>query len=267
MSELIASRISLVGLVVMLVGLLAINEVCYRVATRLRVGEREARTSQLDVVVASMLGLLALLLAFSFDIGEDRFGKRKDLLLEEANAIATTYLRADMLPAPHDKNVQELLRRYIDERSDVRSSDELDRALQRSAELHAQLWHEATAVARENMGSPVVALFVASLNQVIDLHESRITVGLFQRMPTVILGVLYFVSLLSVGLVGVRAGMARTRNATPTVALIVVIVAVLALIDSLDAPASKLFKVSNHALGDTRALIDKNRAVPASAMQ
>ena len=249
----------------MLVGLFAVNEACYRVAARRSVRSPDTRASQVDFIVASVLGLLALMLAFSFDMGEERFVKRRDLVLDEANAIATTYLRADMLPAPQGDRIHGLLRQYVDERADIKSPDDLGRALEASAQLHTQLWREATEVARANMGSPVVSLFVASLNQVIDLHESRVTVGLFQRIPTVILGVLYFVSLLSVAMVGFRSGMERTRSVA-TIGLILVIITVLGLIDSLDAPASRLFDISKHALGDTRALIDKDRA-PASAMQ
>jgi len=250
------------GLVIalLLLGLFAVNEACYRVAAHRRVPAREARKAQIDLVVAALLGLLGLLLAFSFEIGDSRFDKRKQLVLDEANAIATTYLRADMLPAPNGPRIQELLRQYIDERSNVRSMAELDRMLARSAALHAQLWHEATEVARANMGSPVVALFVASLNEVIDLHESRLTVALFQRLPPAIFGVLYFVSLLSVAMIGLRAGMDRTRSAAATVALVVVIMSVLLLIGSLDRPTSRLFDVSKHALDDTRALIDKDRS-------
>jgi hypothetical protein len=266
MSDLVTSGVTGIELLLMLLGLFAINEACYRVAAHRRVPAREARKSQVDLVVAALLGLLGLLLAFSFDIGESRFGKRKELVLAEANAVATTYLRADMLPAPHGDRVHDLLRRYIDERTSVRSAADLDRALADSSRLHAELWREATAVARENMGSPVVALFVASLNVVIDLHESRVTVALFQRLPPAIIGILYFVALLSVAMVGVRAGMDRTRAAAPTVALVVVVVSVIALIVSLDRPASRLFDINKRALDDTRALIDRDRsAVEADA--
>ncbi len=267
MSELVGSGVSLVGLLVALAGLFVVNEVCFRIAAHRQLPARDARKSQIDLVVAALLGLLGLLLAFSFEIGEARFEKRKELVLEEANAIATTYLRADMLPAPQGERIQVLLRQYIDERASLRSVADLDRALRHSAELHGQMWHEATDVARANMGSPVIALFVASLNQVIDLHESRVTVSLFQRLPPVIFGVLYFVALLSVAMVGLRTGMDRTRGAAATVALVVVVMAVLTLIRSLDEPASRLCTISKQALQATRALIDKDRAASASVMQ
>src|SRR5689334_13317280 len=106
MSELISSRVSWMGLLVMLVGLFAINEACHRVAARRRVQGPENRASEVDFVVAAVLGLLALLLAFSFDMGEERFVKHRDLVLDEANAIATTYLRADMLPAPQGERIR-----------------------------------------------------------------------------------------------------------------------------------------------------------------
>ena len=260
MSDIARSDVVAIVLLLMLLGLIVTGEIGYRIAARRQTPQSDARKSQIDIVVAAVLGLLGLLLAFSFEIGESRFDRRKQLVLDEANAISTTYLRADMLPAPHGARIQALLRDYIDERANLKSAADLDRALQHSAELHGQLWHEATAVARENLGSPVVALFVASLNQVIDLHESRVTVAMFQRLPPVIFGVLYFVSLLSVAMVGLRAGLDRTHNRVPAGALVVVIMAVLALITSLDQPASRLFAISKHALRDTQQLIEKDRS-------
>lgn len=267
MSELIATRITWVGLVVMLLGLFAINEIAYRVALRRPEHQRDARKSQIDVVIAALLALLGLLLAFSFDIGQERFTRRRDLILDEANAIATTYLRAEMLPAPHGERIEALLREYVDERTNIKSPADLERALRQSSHIHAQLWREASEVGRANLGSPVVALFIQSLNEVIDLHQSRVTVGLFQRLPPVIIETLYLVALLSVALVGMRSGMDRMRGHAPTVVLIIVIMVVLALIDSLDAPDSRLFGIDKGALEDTKALLHQKPASAASAMQ
>ena len=70
--------------------------------------------SQVGSVMAASLGLLAFFLAFTFGMAGSRFDDRKKLVLEEANTIGTTYLRAELLPEPHRTEIQTLLREYID---------------------------------------------------------------------------------------------------------------------------------------------------------
>src|SRR5690606_20086363 len=114
-----------------------------------------------------------------------RFVERRQLVLEEANAIGTTYLRASFLPPPHRDEVQTLLRQYVELRR-AATPEELPMALERSQTLHRALWAEAIA-SSEQKPDPITALFVQSLNQMLDLHESRVTVALHQRMPKAIL--------------------------------------------------------------------------------
>src|SRR5262245_15814690 len=77
--------------------------------------EREGETP-VSAIVAALLGLLAFLLAFTFGMAASRFDTRRELVLDEANAIGTTYLRAALLPEPHRKETRTLLRDYVDVR-------------------------------------------------------------------------------------------------------------------------------------------------------
>lgn len=249
------SRIGWLGFAIMIAGLLVTYEVCFRAARRRGDVGREARRSQADVAVAGLLALLGLLLAFSFEMGADRFDRRRMLVLDEANAITTTYLRASMVPAPYDARLQELLRRYVHARSSVSSPEELERALRESGRLHTEMWADATAVSRAMPDSPIAALFVASLNKMIDLHEARVTVALYQRLPPSIFSSLYLVALLAMALVGIRAGLDRVRGIVTAGILISSIMSVMALIGSLDSPTSRLFEISKHAMDDTERLL------------
>ena len=71
-------------------------------------------------MVAATLGLLAFILAFTFGLAASRFDSRMQVLLDEANAIGTTYLRAGMLPE-QGKQIRALLREYADARLGRRS--------------------------------------------------------------------------------------------------------------------------------------------------
>jgi hypothetical protein len=257
MGSILEPRIDWPQIALMTVGLLIAYEVCYRIARWRRPEMLEAKKSQADVAVAALLALLGLLLAFSFQIGAERFDKRKALVLDEANSITTTYLRATMVPAPYSQRIQKLLREYVHTRSPVRSADELERGLRESERLHGELWANATAVAAAAPG-PITALFITSLNNMIDLHESRVTVALYQRLPPAIFASLYFVSLLAIGMVGLRAGLDQVRGLLSATILVASIMCVMALIASLDKPMSHLFGVSKHAIEDTQRILESS---------
>lgn len=137
-------------------------------------------------MVGSILGLLAFLLAFTFGLAAARFEARRQTVLEEANAIGTTYLRARLLPDPERTESAKLLREYVDVRlPDSRqknTSQAITQAITRSEELQEQLWSQAIAAA-EKKPTVVTGLFVQSLNEVIDLHAKRTLVGGRSRIP------------------------------------------------------------------------------------
>jgi hypothetical protein len=264
MSSLLEPKIGWPQLAIMALGLVLAYEICYRVGRHRREESRDAKKSQADLVVAALLALLGLMLAFSFEIGATRFDRRKGLVLDEANAIATTYLRAKLLPVPYDQRIQQLLRAYVEARHGWSSPEELEQAIKKSSSLHGELWSNAVAAAHATP-TPVTALFIASLNNMIDLHEARVTVGLYQRIPPAIFASLYLVSLLSLGMVGARAGLDRSRGPLPAAILVTSIICVMALIASLDDPVSRLFRISQHALDDTERMMKAEPTQPTAA--
>ena len=100
--------------------LLGASELGVRTGFRLHVKHDEARKSQLGGVQGAVLGLLGLLLGFTFAMAVARYDARRGMVLKEANAIGTTWLRAGLLPGDHPKQVKELLRRYLDVRLEYR---------------------------------------------------------------------------------------------------------------------------------------------------
>lgn len=214
-------------------------------------------SSQLTTLLAATLGLMSLLLAFSFSIVEDRFEQRRTLIVEEANAIGTAYLRAKLLPEPHALRVQRMLHEYAGLR-DPPSQRELDAALARSVELHAELWRELAEVeAREPRASSTLLMTLA-LNEVIDLHEARLVVTLHQRLPLAIALTLAVVSLFAVGLLGYGFGTVRTHASLPVLGLAAAVAAVLVLVLELDRPGAELIEVSRAALIDTQLSMERD---------
>lgn len=202
------------------------------------------------MIVGSLLALLAFLLAVSMGMAADRFDTRRGLVLAEANALGTTYLRAGYLPEPASSRIRELLREYVPLR--ILSADPagVHARIARSIELHADLWSITEGLARTSPESDALALFIESLNQVIDLHENRITAGIYGRVPETVIILLFLSSMLTLGMVGYNAGLSRRRSPLTAVVMIIVLGAVLTLVVDLDRPREGFLTVNDQPLID-----------------
>jgi hypothetical protein len=235
--------------------LLASVECGFRLGSRAQRADGQQQTPQIGTLVGALLALLGFLLAFTFGMAGSRFDARKQLLLDEANSIGTAHLRAGLLPEPHRAEVRRLRREYLDVRLAVRTLDDVPAAVAKSDDLHRRLWAEAEACTQKNP-NPVTAMFVQSLNELIDLHTKRLTTGLEYRIPASILVMLGAVSILSMGVLGYHFGLAGSRNFTPTLILVLVFSAVLILIIDLDRPQQGMFSISKQALLDLRTRLN-----------
>ncbi|SCY66172.1 bestrophin-like domain [Thiohalorhabdus denitrificans] len=214
--------------------------------------------SQAGTALAAILALLGFLLAVSFSIAEDRFMTRKQLVLEEANAIGTTFLRTDFLMEPQRTRARRLLAEYVNVRLEAtKQPGTLQEGLKRSVEIQNALWRIADKVAAQRPRSEPVGLFIDALNETIDLHEERVTVSLRNRVPPSLLWTLYLVAFLSMGILGFHFGLGGTRNILAASALVFAFSAVMLLIVDLDQPRQRLFTVNQAALEDTHRSISK----------
>jgi hypothetical protein len=211
--------------------------------------------SQVGTIQAALLGLLALLLGFTFAMAMSRFDARKQLVLDEANAIGTTFLRAQLLPEPQRREISDLLRRYVNVRLDFYAAgtddDKLDAASQATAKLQTQLWSIGAALGEKDPRAVTYGLFLQSLNEVIDLHNKRLT-ALENHVPEIILILLFFVAMVATALIGYGCGLGEVRNFFVTLVASVLIAAVIFVIIDLDRPRRGLIRVSQDRLVELR---------------
>lgn len=226
---------------------------------------RNEKGEPVGAMVASVLGLLALVLGFTFSLAASRFDARRIGVLKEANAIGTTYLRAQMLPETHRGEVSKLLREYVDVRISGATPDEVDAALLKSQAIQTQLWTHATAVAEQSPDSLPVSLFVQSLNEVIDLHSERVLIGIRSRIPLVIWTLLLLLALLGVMSVGYQAALTETRRSPIMLALVLAFTIVMALIADLDRGHAGLLRVSQQSLIDLQASLETPSSSPGES--
>jgi hypothetical protein len=129
----------------------------------------ESERADIGVILAAILTLLGLIIGFTFSMASTRYDQRKNLEEEEANAIGTEYLRADLLPAADAQPIRELLRAYLDQRILFYSShgDELQQVNAATAKLQAELWGAVKASATADRNS-VEALALSGMNDVLN---------------------------------------------------------------------------------------------------
>ena len=196
-----------------------------------------AASDSLKTLEGTVLGLLGLLLGFSFAMGVSRYDTRKQLEVDEANAIGTTWLRTDTLEAPARGLERQVLKDYVRARMDFFSAGTDASALQKSlaetSDLQNQLWATGANYASTHR-DPVTALFLSSLNDTIDDAEKR-TAALENRIPIAAWVLLLFISASASGLVGI--GMSK-RSRPLLIVLPLVVGAAMALILDLDSPRS-----------------------------
>ena len=223
---------------------------------RRRLPEHEIE-APVGAIVGAMLGLLAFILAFTFGLASSRFEARRGLILSEANAIGTSYLRAALLPDPQRTEIRNTLREYTDVRLTAGQPEKIEWSMRRSEELQTRLWSQAVEVAQKKPG-PIAGLFIGSLNEVIDMHAKRVTVGR-SRIPGIIWAVLYVVTVLSMGTVGYYSGLSSTRRSLTVLALVLAFSAVMLLVADLDRPLEGLLKANQQPLLDLRNSITASR--------
>lgn len=238
---------------------LAVYEFGYQIGkwVRRRSAEADSKPDEgpTGIIVGAILGLMAFLLAITMGMASDRFDARRGLVLEETNAIGTAYLRAGYLDEPASSELRALLREYVPLR--VVTSDEAQLAanLDRGEEIRVQMWAIAEDVARAQP-SDVTALFIESLNEVIDLHTSRFVAGVYARVPPTILLLLVAGVILSLGLVGYNAGLLEKRSPIIAIVLVIALGATLWLVIDLDRPAEGLIKTSQQPLIDLQQTLE-----------
>jgi hypothetical protein len=232
-------------------------EAGYRLGRRRSERSEHEKESLVGAAVAAMLALASFMLAFTFGIAGSRFDARRQAVLDEANAIGTTYLRASLLPEDRGKDIRRLLRQYVDSRLEAVRTGEIEKGLRRSGELHRQLWAEAEPIAKKHPESIQVGLFIQALNQTIDLHTTRVVASLYSRIPLVVWIALYLLAAVSVLGIGYQAGLTGKARSISFLILAVTFAVVLFLVADLDRPREGMLRVSQQALIDLRSMMDE----------
>jgi hypothetical protein len=229
---------------------LAAMETGYRLGLYHRDPDEPGR-AHIGALQGGLLGLMALLLAFSMSMSVSRFDSRKAMVLEEANAIGTTWLRSQLLSAEAGRESEQLLRDYVTQRLAFFSED-LDvegqkAAGRRASTILTRLWQIAAAEGRAHPDADVLTLYIESLNQTIDLGEKRVAIR-NNHLPDTILYVLFSVMFGSMAFIGYGNGLSGRRRIGSNIIFAVLVMMVLVVIMDMDRPSRGFIQVGQGSM-------------------
>lgn len=236
-----------VFIVTPLVCLLAF-EIGYRIGIYKKNDPDKVHEMPLASTVAATLGLFAFILAFTFSMAANRYEERRNLVLDETNAVKTSYLRMGYLQEPYRTDLRKLLKDYLKERIETIQSKDVASVLKESEKLQKDLWRQAEQLAIKEPLSVPVGLFITSLNEAIDLQETRIAKGFYNSIPEVIWDILFVIAFLSILALGYHAGVVGNRFLLVNLVLIITFSLVMALIKDLETPREGFLMVSQRQL-------------------
>ena len=242
--------IFLVGLAV----IFAASEIGWQVGARARAeGTRNVATLE-----SAILGLLALMIGFTFAMALSRFDARRNAVVNEANSIETAALRARLLPEPHRTQALQALREYTTIRLEVINSSEpylaLKAIVDRSNALQETLWQQAMAVAQNEKTPVPTGMFIQSLNDMIN-DQGKHLAALRNTVPNIVILMLFGVAATAGGFAGYASGLDERRKRLPVFLIGLLVWTIILLILDLDRPIAGFVRVSQQPMIDAATRI------------
>jgi hypothetical protein len=232
---------------------------------RLARKKSEALREPFSVMQAVLLGFMSLVLAFDLSLAVGRYQDRRAATVDDANAIGTTYLRAETLHEPMRTASMRLLRQYMDTRIRIArarpESSEQRQAAAASSRLQRQLWDLAGQALNQSPIDTAPRLYVESLNEAFDSRSSRVS-SLGNRVPTAVLVLELVVAAVALASLGLHLSTIGRGVLTVIVAAPLIVSTLLVTFD-LDRPTRGLIRVPDGPLTAVRATMDLPPAAPA----
>jgi hypothetical protein len=231
------------------VGMVALLEVGRRIGIHRRQKDPEGAREGVGAVEGAIFALLGLLIAFTFSGAAARFDSRRDLIVEESNAIGTAYLRVDLVAPDLQPAMRDSFRRYLEARLDVYRKipdmSAVDAALTEVGRQQKDIWRQAVAATRAPGSHPnLTVLLLPALNAMIDITTTRTMAARFHP-PTIIFVMLMALALAAALLAGHGMSTAKTRSWTHVLAFAAAVAASLYVILEIEYPRLGFIRVDS----------------------
>lgn len=254
---LLTAPIWLIGLAIY-VAMMAAALIGWKLRLMSQAGDDRSKNEE-GYVVSSVMGLLALLVGFTFSMAIDRYDTRRQMVLQEANAIGTVYLRTQLLAEPHRSRISHLLRDYTDNRIALAVAGrgaEADQRLARSNQLIVQIWSATVDAFATVETRPLSSAYIGSMNEMIDMDSAR-QQSRRTHVPLEVFTILLVYQVIAAGVLGyVLAG----RRGRVTAALLLLLFGgSLLLVIDIDRPVSGGIVEGQQPMLEVQAMIRAQR--------
>ncbi len=203
-----------------------------------------------NFIPSTILGLLALVLGFTFSMAVSRFDSRRNMILQEANAIGTAVLRVDFMPKEFQVPLRDLFKDYIQVRIDyhrIRGDEQRAREIhQRTSDLQGKIWAHLRSITEKNK-DPITALMVNATNEVFDVSSER-EQSSKNRIPELVYFLLFFICFAGIGSLGYLGGRKNENNIFNVSVLTILFALVMGLIMDIDRPQRGLIQTNQEPL-------------------
>ena len=239
----------------LIAGVVAAHEIGFRLGSMTRSAD-EPFDRQVGLVQTSTAALVGFLIGFAFSGAASRFIDRQDIIVKEANALGTAYLRADTIAEPQRGDLKGALKEYTADRVALLSRegrDQVEPLLAKARGLHERMWKSAIDATRDN--APLMAVVLPPINEVIDLHSVHLAMAR-RHLPSPIMIVLLATAAIGVGMIGFGNGRVGRRFSMLDTVYGAVLAAALWMTIDLDYPSIGIIRVSNLPVAETLAAMN-----------
>lgn len=218
---------------------------------KFRIQEDSEKAVRGDVTLGSLLALLGLLLAFTYAFSLSRADHRKEAIVNEANAINTAFLRADLATEPGRSELRNRLLDYARTRlvtaEMVATRGALQNTIARSLEAQSHLWPATRKVLQGDVAGPIKSSIIQAINGVLEAHKKRVA-AVFDRLPGAILMLLTFMAMVAVAVVGYQAGLTGSMNHWRRGAFVLILASLTLMIIDFDRSLEGFIQVNQEPI-------------------
>jgi hypothetical protein len=260
-------RDSWVIVLVLMGAMMGAAEVGYKVGQRwpMRAGETSGR--YYIAVQGSILGLLSLLLGFTFNMSTQRYEMRRKLVMDDASVLSTLWLQSSLLPESQRSTLQPLLRQYIEVRADAAmlkhelTTAELGNRIELAESLHRKMWEVVKAEVQGERPAKGAEAMVALLSNAQSLHRQRIY-AYESRVPEIIMGMLFGAAMTAMFALGYSGGLTQQRGILLRIMIALIVCGTVFTILDLDTPRRGLIQVEQTPMLRVKQMMEP---VPATS--
>ena len=201
--------------------------------------------ASIGTVVGASLGLLAFMLAFTFQIASNKFDTRKQLYLEQVSNMRQIYLLSSLLPEQQRINSRKSLEIYVNSQVNfLTKEDSFKKEIKVMNDAQKSLWKVCEALAKESISSEIYSLYTDAVTEQINIHNERIAVSIQFRIPKSILYSLYCTAFFSMLALGFQFGIAGKSTHFIKISMALTFASVVWVIIALDNPETRLINVN-----------------------